>query len=78
MEISDKTTSIEHWYRMPKCKATNQIKKLRHFLDNFSARLPDEAIISYAEAKEIELAFEHIRMSTYTHFIICSDLLSCL
>ena len=29
----------------------------------FSARLPDEATIFSAEAKAIELAFDHIKMS---------------
>ena len=45
--------------------------------DVFSARLPDEATIFSAEAKVIELVFEHIRMSKYIHFTIFSDSFSC-
>ena len=44
----------------------------------FSARHPDEATIFSAEAKAIEIALEHIKMSKYTHFTSSSDLLSCL
>ena len=44
----------------------------------FSARLSDEATIFSAEAKSIELDFEYIKMSKYTHFTIFSDSLSCL
>ena len=42
--------------------------------------VPDEATIFSAEAKAIELAFEHMKMSEYmyTHFRIYSDSLSCL
>ena len=43
----------------------------------FSARLPEEATIFSTEAKEIELSFEHKKMSKYTHFTIFSDSLSC-
>ena len=39
----------------------------------FSTRLPDEATLFSAEA----LAFEHVKMSKYTHFAILSDSLSC-
>ena len=39
----------------------------------FSARLPDEATIFSAEAKSIELDFEYIKMSKYTHFTIFLD-----
>ena len=46
--------------------------------DVFTARLPDDATIFSAEAKAIELAFEHIKMSKYTHFTIFSDSLSSL
>ena len=46
--------------------------------DVFSARLPDEATIFSADAKAIELAFEHIKMFIYTHCAISSDSLSCL
>ena len=46
--------------------------------DVFSARLPDEATIFSADAKAIELAFEHIKMSKYTPCAISSDSLSCL
>ena len=42
----------------------------------FSARLQDEATIFSAEAKEIELAFDHIKMSKcyYTHVHILQSL----
>ena len=45
-----------------------------------SARLPDEATIFSAEAKAIiiELPFEYIKMSKYTHFTIFSYSFSCL
>ena len=36
----------------------------------FSARLKDEANIFSADAKAIELAIEHIKMSKHTHFTI--------
>ena len=42
-----------------------------------SARLPVEVTIFSAEAKAIELAFDYIKMSKYTHFTIFSDSLSC-
>ena len=44
----------------------------------FSVRLPDETTIFSAEAKGIELAFEHIKMSKYTHLTIFSDSFSFL
>ena len=45
--------------------------------DVFSARLPDETNLFSAEAKAMELAFQYIKMSKYTHFRIISDSPSC-
>ena len=48
-------------------------------MKSYFLRLPDEATIFSAEAKAIELAFDHVKMSKYNNrFTIFSDSLSCL
>ena len=75
--IDSKQTGIEIYSDGSKDKK-NVAAAAVIYQDVFLARLPDEATLFSAEAKAIELAFEHIKMSKYTHFTIFSDSLSCL
>ena len=61
-----KQTGIEVYTNGPKDK--NELAAAAVIIKNvFFTRLPDEATIFLTEAKVIELAFEHIKISKYTH-----------